>query len=173
MLNSHKAQNEFYYAKLLKIKGKIKLLKKEASVKSRLLKAQLTPGNSHGSGPTLHLNKDVLKELMADFIQRYYAPILMKAKEKLVTAMTYLRSETVLNEFGFNLEEVFLQTAEIDMWLAANMPIDDFRFVSASHVKRMSRELGMNLSEEEIQSRMVSEKKSSDRNLHYNIWLDK
>lgn len=173
LLNSHKAQNEFYYAKLLKIKAKIKLLKKEATVKNRLLKAQSTPGNSHGNGPTLHINNEVIKEITAEFIQKHYAPILVKAKEKLVTAMTYLRSETVLNEFGFNLEEVFFQTAEIDMWLAAHVPIDDFKFISVSHVSRMSKELSINLSEEEIQSRMIAEKRNGDRNHHYNIWFDK
>ena len=53
----------------------------------------------------------------AALMTKHFIPLLEKAKERLVTCLILLKFENVLTEFVFEIQSIFLEISQINLWM--------------------------------------------------------
>jgi hypothetical protein len=127
-----------------------KALKFEALFKFSLLQAEIIDAHHKGHPSSkvhkilqnlphknFSLRKLIIKvPMFTKFLRDIFLPILDKAKGHLLRAIGFLKGECLLQEFTFQVSDIFYDLSEIDLLIAEYRPNLSYRFVSHDEIRQ-------------------------------------
>lgn len=144
--NCLKAEGEFYQGRLLKLRAKGVLLQglirslEEYSGLANMdnLKYKVARGDVIN-----YYNLDSLEALPGyrSTVSKHFMPLLKRAKEKFLTALLLFKFENVLTEFVFQIQDVFWELAETNLWMIEHGSYRPFKYLTPENIMDLAIEM--------------------------------
>ena len=119
------------------------------------------------------LNKYIIEApMVTKFLRDEFLPLLEKAKDHAIKALAYLKGESLLHEFDFNVADIFREVAETNLLMAEYRPRLNYRYVTNDDIRQygLIKNHKTLLQDQHIFDKIQSEQKKDQELQAYLVW---
>lgn len=172
--NVLKSQCEYLQGLIFKYKAELKLRRKQEWIlknQARFDADQVDRIRDHLEKSDLCTNA-LLQRIpgLSKFLEKELHPLLIKAKDKLLAALTHLNSESPYQEFCFDTQKILFCIIEINLLLSEYFQAVDYKYLSFDNIRQIGLQRKIYLHDKDIKDTIEQERRNKQNTVTYQLW---